>query len=154
RPGRRGRQARTPAGRAAPRRAPAGRLLGPPRRAPRPAVAGAMNAPRHRGLATLPVPTPHRTRTTAMPAAAPAIGVDTQAATDRLGRPLAVPGIPGQGAAVGKEIVAALKEVGVPASAIGFDDSHTRIPEPTQTGNLIVKLPGTAKKAAKPLLFM
>ena len=38
--------------------------------------------------------------------------------------------------------------------AIAFDDAHTRIPEPTQIGNLIVKLPGTGKKNAKPILFM
>ncbi len=42
----------------------------------------------------------------------------------------------------------------MPAKAIAFDDANTRIPEPTQTGNLIVKLPGTGKKSAKPLLFM
>ena len=31
----------------------------------------------------------------------------------------------------------------MPASAIRFDDAHTRIPLPTETGNLIVELPGT-----------
>ena len=36
-----------------------------------------------------------------------------------------------------------LKKVGVPASAIRFDNVHKRIPLPTQTGNLIVELPGT-----------
>ena len=87
-------------------------------------------------------------------AASPAFAVDQAAALDRLVRFLAVPGITGQEAAIGKEIVAALTEAGVPNSAISFDDSHTRIPEPTQTGNLIVKLPGTAKKASKPVLFM
>ncbi|HVL14308.1 MAG TPA: M20/M25/M40 family metallo-hydrolase [Gemmata sp.] len=90
-----------------------------------------------------------------MPApAAPAFEVDTAAATDRLVRFLSVPGVTGHEAAIGKEIVAALKELGVPADAITYDDSHTRIPEPTQTGNLIVKLPGTSRKAQKPLLFM
>ncbi len=87
-------------------------------------------------------------------AAAPTFEVDTQAAIDRLVRFLAIPGITGQEALIGKEIVAALTEVGVPDAAIAFDDAHTRIPEPTQTGNLIVKLPGTGKKAAKPVLFM
>ena len=87
-------------------------------------------------------------------AASPAFEVNHAAALDRLLRFLAVPGITGQEAAVGKEIVAALTEAGVPDDAITFDDSHTRIPEPTQTGNLIVKLPGTAKKATKPILFM
>ena len=89
-----------------------------------------------------------------MPTAAPAFELDAQAAIDRLMRFLAVPGVTGQEAAIGKEIVAALKEAGVPASAITFDDANARIPEPTQTGNLIVKIPGIARKATKPLLFM
>jgi tripeptide aminopeptidase len=38
-----------------------------------------------------------------------------------------------------------LVKVGVPKSAIRFDDANTRIPLPTQTGNLIVDLPGTAE---------
>ncbi|MBY0513737.1 MAG: M20/M25/M40 family metallo-hydrolase [Gemmataceae bacterium] len=84
----------------------------------------------------------------------PALSLDAAAAADRLMRFLAVPGITGQEAAVSKEITAALKEVGVPADAIAFDDANARIPEPTQTGNLIVRIPGTAKKPAKPLLFM
>ncbi|MBA4062371.1 MAG: peptidase [Isosphaera sp.] len=90
-----------------------------------------------------------------MPAAAPpAPEVDTRAATDRLVRFLSVPGVTGREAAIGREIVAALTEAGVPAPAVSFDDAHTRIPEPTQTGNLVVKLPGTGRKGAKPVLFM
>ncbi len=87
-------------------------------------------------------------------AASAAFEVDQAAALERLLRFLAVPGITGQEAAIGKEIAAALAEAGVPRSAIGYDDAHRRIPEPTETGNLVVKLPGTSKKAAKPLLFM
>jgi tripeptide aminopeptidase len=87
-------------------------------------------------------------------ATAPAFEVDHAAALDRLVRFLAVPGITGQEAAIGREIVAALAEAGVPEEAMAFDDANTRIPEPTQTGNLIVRLPGTGKKAAKPVLFM
>jgi tripeptide aminopeptidase len=83
-----------------------------------------------------------------------AFEVDQAAALERLLRFLAVPGVTGQEAAIGKEIARALAEAGVPRSAIGFDDANTRIPEPTETGNLIVKLPGTGKKTAKPLLFM
>jgi tripeptide aminopeptidase len=89
-----------------------------------------------------------------MPAAPPAFDLDTPAAVGRLMRFLAIEGVTGQEAAIGKEIVAALKEAGVPASAITFDDANARIPEPTQTGNLIVKLPGTGKKSDKPVLFM
>jgi tripeptide aminopeptidase len=84
----------------------------------------------------------------------PAYTLDVPAAIDRLMRFLSVEGVTGQEAAIGKEIVRTLKEVGVPGSAIRFDDTNTRIPEPTQTGNLIVKLPGTGKKSAKPILFM
>ncbi len=89
-----------------------------------------------------------------MAAALPAVDLDTKAAINRLMRFLAVEGITGQEKAISKEIVAALREAGVPAKAITFDDANSRIPEPTQTGNLIVKLPGTDKKNTKPILFM
>lgn len=88
------------------------------------------------------------------PATPPAISFDTDAAIQRLLRFLAVNAITGHETAIGKDLVAALKEVGVPANAMAFDDAHTRIPEPTPIGNLIVKLPGTAKKNTKPILFM
>src|SRR5262249_61362946 len=45
--------------------------------------------------------------------------------------------------AIAREVAAALKEAGVPASAIRHDRAHQSIPLPTQTGNLIVTLPGT-----------
>ena len=81
--------------------------------------------------------------------------VDLSAATDRLMSFLAVPGITGEEAQIGKTLVAALKDAGVPARAMRFDDAHSRIPLPTQTGNLIVQLPGRgAMKAAPRLLFM
>ncbi|MDY3562010.1 M20/M25/M40 family metallo-hydrolase [Gemmata sp. JC673] len=89
-----------------------------------------------------------------MPAAAPAFALDTAAAVERLLRFLSVNAITGHEGPIGKELAAALQEVGVPAKAITFDDAHTRIPEPTPIGNLIVKLPGTGKKGAKPILFM
>src|SRR4051812_5016463 len=87
-----------------------------------------------------------------MPPALPAL--DTAAATDRLLRFLSVEGVTGQEAAIARTIVADLKDVGVPAGSIAFDDANTRIPEPTQTGNLIVRLPGAGSKATTPLLFM
>ena len=46
------------------------------------------------------------------------MSVDTQAATDRLMRFLAIEGVTGKEAAIGREISAALQEVGVPDSAI------------------------------------
>ena len=89
-----------------------------------------------------------------MAAAPHAVDLDTKAAIARLMRFLAVEGITGQEKVIGKEIVAALREAGVPSKAITFDDANTRIPEPTETGNLIVKLTGTDKKNTKPILFM
>jgi tripeptide aminopeptidase len=81
--------------------------------------------------------------------------VDLTAATDRLMQFLAVPGVTGEEARIGKVLVAALKGVGVPARAIRFDDAHTRIPLPTETGNLVVQLAGRgAQKNAAPILFM
>jgi tripeptide aminopeptidase len=81
--------------------------------------------------------------------------VDTEAAIGCLMRLLAVEGVTGREARIGKELVAALKEAGVPARSIRFDDAHTRIPLPTETGNLIVDLPGRGALAgADRLLFM
>src|SRR3954466_8081692 len=81
--------------------------------------------------------------------------LDTAAATDRLMRLLAVEGVTGQEAAIGRTLAAELKDAGVPGSAIYLDDANTRIPLPTETGNLIVSLPGRGKMHNQPrLLFM
>ena len=83
------------------------------------------------------------------------MSVDTKAATARLMRFLAIEGITGQEAAIGRDIAAALKDIGVPAHAIRLDDANTRIPLPTQTGNLIVDLPGSGTMHNQPrLMFM
>jgi tripeptide aminopeptidase len=71
--------------------------------------------------------------------------VDVKSAEDHLMRFLAVEGLPGQEKAIGEAVMSELKKVGVPASAIRFDKVHERIPDPTQTGNLFVDLPGTRK---------
>ncbi|MFN3744502.1 MAG: M20/M25/M40 family metallo-hydrolase [Hyphomicrobiaceae bacterium] len=81
--------------------------------------------------------------------------VDNGQAVNRLMRFLAVEGVTGREAAIGKELVAALKEAGVPSRAIRFDDAHKRIPVPCETGNLIVDLPGRGRLGNGPrLLFM
>jgi tripeptide aminopeptidase len=81
--------------------------------------------------------------------------VDTKAATDRLMRFLTIEGVTGQEAAIGRDIAAALTDIGVPARAIRLDDANTRIPLPTQTGNLIVDLPGSGALHNQPrLMFM
>ena len=81
--------------------------------------------------------------------------VDTQAATDRLMRFLAVEGVTGKEAAIGRELAATLAEVGVPESAIRLDEANKRIPVPTETGNLIVDLPGRGALHNQPrIMFM
>ncbi len=81
--------------------------------------------------------------------------VDTQAAIDRLMRFLKVEGVTGREKKIGQELMAALKEVGVPAKAMRLDDANTRIPLPTETGNLIVDLPGRGALGNQDrLLFM
>src|SRR5205823_7602013 len=65
---------------------------------------------------------------------------------------LATPGITGQEEAIGQEVAQALAQAGVPRKHIRFDDAHQKIPLPTQTGNLIVTLPGT--KPGPRRLFM
>jgi tripeptide aminopeptidase len=69
--------------------------------------------------------------------------LDTEAAVARLMRFLAVEGITGEEAAIGKEVVRDLVASGVPRSRVHFDKAHEQIPLPTETGNLIVTLPGT-----------
>jgi tripeptide aminopeptidase len=73
----------------------------------------------------------------------PPILLDHDKAIARLLRFLAIEGITGQEQAIGADVVQALREVGIPGNAIRFDNANTKIPLPTQTGNLIVTLPGT-----------
>ncbi len=74
---------------------------------------------------------------------APVIHLDVESAIGHLMRFLAIEGVTGQEANIANAVIEELKKVGVPESAIRFDDVHTRIPLPTETGNLIVDLPGT-----------
>jgi tripeptide aminopeptidase len=69
--------------------------------------------------------------------------IDQDHAIARLMRFLSVEGITGQEKAIGAEVVTALREIGIPDKAIRFDSANARIPLPTETGNLIVTLPGT-----------
>src|SRR5215470_12021828 len=83
------------------------------------------------------------------------MSVDLHAATDRLMRFLAIEGVTGKEAAIGRELAAALRESGVPAEAIRLDDANKRIPVPTETGNLIVDLPGRGALHNQPrIMFM
>jgi tripeptide aminopeptidase len=77
--------------------------------------------------------------------------IDESRAINRLLHFLSVEGVTGLEAAIGKEVVRTLVENGVPRKSIRFDDANEHIPLPTQTGNLIVTLPGTL--AGPRLLF-
>lgn len=81
--------------------------------------------------------------------------IDREAAVARLLRFLGIQGITGQEAAIGRDIVAVLRDGGVSARSIRFDQAHKKIPLPTETGNLIVQLPGRGGLRSAPrLLFM
>ncbi len=71
------------------------------------------------------------------------IPLDVKVAEEHLMRLLAVEGVTGKEAAIAAAVSEELKTVGVPESAMRYDTVHQRIPLPTETGNLIVELPGT-----------
>jgi tripeptide aminopeptidase len=71
------------------------------------------------------------------------VPLDVAAAEAHLMRFLSIEGVTGQEANIAAAVSDALKKVGVPASAIRFDDANTRIPVPTETGNLIAEMEGT-----------
>ena len=73
----------------------------------------------------------------------PHVTVDADAAVERVLDLLAIPGPPGREAAVMEAIVATLRSVGLPGEAWEFDDAHRRSPFGGETGNLILRLPGT-----------
>src|SRR5215204_563116 len=79
------------------------------------------------------------------------VPLDVAAAEAHLMRFLSVEGVTGHEANIAAAVSEALKEVGVPASAIRFDDANMRIPVPTETGNLIAELEGT--RSGPRLLF-
>src|SRR5438309_1969926 len=80
------------------------------------------------------------------------LSIDGEGAIARLMRFLAIEGVTGHERAIGAEVEKALRKAGVPASAIRFDSANERVPMPTETGNLIVRLPGTRPDAPR-LLF-
>ena len=77
--------------------------------------------------------------------------IDADRAVGRLMRFLAVDGVTGRERKIAAEVEKALREAGVPRSAIRFDSANERIPLPTETGNLIVRLPGTQPDAPRQL---
>lgn len=58
---------------------------------------------------------------------------------------MAIPGRSGEEAAIMDFIRRKLRDEGVPANALQVDDVHRRTSTPGQTGNLVLKLPGTVR---------
>jgi tripeptide aminopeptidase len=58
---------------------------------------------------------------------------------------MAIPGRPGEEAAIMQYIREKLVEAGAPVSALATDDAHRRSPIGGQVGNLVLKLPGTVR---------
>lgn len=71
------------------------------------------------------------------------VPLDVKAAEEHLMAFLQVEGVTGHEKAIATAVSDALKKVGVPPESIRFDDANARIKLPTETGNLIVELPGT-----------
>ena len=69
--------------------------------------------------------------------------IDAEAAEKLLLRLLIVEGLSGQESAISQAVTSELIRVGVSETAIRNDDAASRIPLPTEVGNLIVTLPGT-----------
>ncbi len=66
-------------------------------------------------------------------------------ALDLVMQVVAIPGTSAQEGKVAAFVRAQLLRAGVPVSAIRTDSAHRRTPEPGDTGNLILKLPGTVR---------
>ncbi len=71
------------------------------------------------------------------------LSVDKERAIQLLMDFLSIEGITGQEKAIGQAVRQVLLDAGVPKKCIRFDKVNEQIPLPTQTGNLIVTLPGT-----------
>lgn len=80
------------------------------------------------------------------------VDFDVERAILWLMRVLGVQGVTGREKAIAGEIIKILGEIGVPSSAITIDKSNEKIPLPTETGNVIVKLKGNRRWSRR--LFM
>jgi tripeptide aminopeptidase len=66
-----------------------------------------------------------------------------QHAEDLLMQILSIPGLSGEEAAVMTFVADQLRQAGATDETLGFDQAHRKIPHGGQTGNLVLKLPGT-----------
>lgn len=78
--------------------------------------------------------------------------IQNNAAIKRVMDLIAIPGKSCEETKVSEWIQAALIRSGVPSSAISFDTAHKRSPSGGETGNLIIRLPGTVKQPRRLLM--
>jgi len=78
--------------------------------------------------------------------------IQKTAAIKRVMDLIAIPGKSCEESSVSEWIQAELTKSGIPASAISIDTAHKRSPSGGETGNLIVKLPGTVKQPRRLLM--
>ncbi len=71
--------------------------------------------------------------------------IDKERAIETVMRLLSVPGVSTEEQAIADEIVAVLRDYGLPSSAVKFDNAHKKSPYGGQCGNMIIRLPGTLK---------
>lgn len=81
------------------------------------------------------------------PARCDMLSIDKNAAIQRFLDLAAIEGPSGREQAVMTKIIAMLTDAGVPSSGFHFDDANTRCPLGGETGNLIVKIPGSMEGA-------
>lgn len=65
---------------------------------------------------------------------------------------MAIPGQSGEEQAIVDYVLKALREAGLPDSAVKFDTAHRRSPYGGQVGNMIIKLPGTVRAPRRMLM--
>ena len=78
--------------------------------------------------------------------------INEKRAVATLMKALSIPGITGEEKKIGDWVTARLAAAGVPRRAIRRDSVHRKIPLPTQTGNVIAKLPGTQRGPRRMLM--
>jgi tripeptide aminopeptidase len=78
--------------------------------------------------------------------------LDRSFALDILLDLIAIPGKSGEEGRIAERIIHALREAGVPASAIDEDQAHRKSRHGGERGNLIVKLPGTMRAPRRLLM--
>jgi len=79
-------------------------------------------------------------------------GIDEERAISTLMELLSVPGVSCEERDIANKIVEVLRRHGLPKKAVTFDNAHKKSPYGGNTGNLIIKLPGTVKGPRRMLL--